>query len=133
LGLKKHKNKLSDEFGAHCIDSWVLANDYVGGNLKPDNMKIMFIIPLTLRRRQLHKACPSKGGIRKPYGGTRSLGFKKGSLIKYRNGKIYYIGGYSNNRGLSTHSIASGKRGNRDAKPEHCKFLTYLSWRWRSN
>lgn len=51
LGLKKSKNKLSNKFDAHCVDSWVLANWYVGGHLLPDNTRLIEIIPLELHRR----------------------------------------------------------------------------------
>ena len=35
LGLKKSKNKLSNNFDAHCVDSWVLANWFVSGESSP--------------------------------------------------------------------------------------------------
>lgn len=31
LGLKKTKRKLTGVFEAHCVDSWVLANGWTGG------------------------------------------------------------------------------------------------------
>ena len=37
LGLLKSKQKLSNLFEAHCVDSWVLANWYIGGHIQPDN------------------------------------------------------------------------------------------------
>lgn len=37
LGLKKSKQKLSNKFEAHCVDSWILANWHVGGHSVPDN------------------------------------------------------------------------------------------------
>jgi hypothetical protein len=67
LGLKKTKNKMAERFDAHCVDSWVLANWYVGGHVKPDNEKMLLITPLRFHRRQLHKLQPVSGGIRKPY------------------------------------------------------------------
>jgi len=129
LGLKKTKHKLSNKFEAHCIDSWVLANDYVGGHIRPDNTKMLFVVPLQFHRRKLHKLCPSKGGIRKRDGGTRSLGFKKGSLIKHPKYGLAYIGGYSNTNRITLHSLNTGERVSRDIRPEHCKFIAYLSWR----
>ena len=83
LGLKKSKQKLSNVFEAHCVDSWVLANGLVGGHAEPDNKDILFMVPLQFHRRQLHKLQPSKGGMRKREGGTISLGFKRGSLIRH--------------------------------------------------
>jgi RRXRR protein len=37
LKLKKTKQKLSNKFEAHCVDSWVLANWCIGGHIQPDN------------------------------------------------------------------------------------------------
>ena len=83
LGLKKSRQKLSDDFAAHCVDSWTLANFWVGGHVKPDNKAVLHIVPLRFHRRQLHRLQPEKGGIRKPYGGTLSMGFKRGAWVKH--------------------------------------------------
>jgi len=40
FGLKKTQSKLSDTFDAHCVDSWTLANAWIGGHAKPDNTDI---------------------------------------------------------------------------------------------
>lgn len=86
LGLKKTHSKIAETFSAHNVDSWVLARSMVGGQKKPDNEKLLVIVPLRFHRRQLHTLQPSKGAIRRPYGGTRSLGFKRGSLVKHPKG-----------------------------------------------
>ncbi len=127
LGLTKNKNKLSNYFDAHCVDSWVLANSVVGGHKKPDNIMVMTIKPLRFYRRQLHVMVPAKGGIRKKYGGTMSLGFKRGGLVKHKKYGLTYVGGTSNNR-ITLHCIETGERLNRNIKPEDCKFITYLKW-----
>ena len=44
--LLKSKQKLSNKFEAHCVDSWVLANWCVGGHFKPDNTALIEVIPL---------------------------------------------------------------------------------------
>lgn len=72
LGLKKSKNKLSNKFEAHCIDSWVLANWYVGGHTTPENTSLIEVIPLEFHRRQLHRLQHQTGHIRPRYGGTIS-------------------------------------------------------------
>ena len=130
LGLKKLKNKLSTNFYAHCVDSWVLASIGLREEKgKPENEKVLRIIPLKFHRRQLHKMNHEKGGIRKPYGGTRSLGFKRGSLVRHFKWGLSYVGGHSRGR-LSLCSIETGKILNTWIKPEDCRFLTYLSWRF---
>ncbi|MBC7810051.1 MAG: RRXRR domain-containing protein, partial [Burkholderiales bacterium] len=65
LGLKKSKQKMSDKFEAHCVDSWVLANWQVGGHTAVDNPSMLYIVPLRFHRRQLHMLQPAQGGIRK--------------------------------------------------------------------
>lgn len=126
LSLNKSKNKLSKSFDAHCVDSWVLANFIVGGHIKPDNKNVIYLRPLRFHRRQLHMFCPSKRGIRKVYGGTMSMGLKRGSLIKHKKKGLCYVGGTSNNK-ISLHNM-EGKRLGQKFKINDCKFLTYSSW-----
>lgn len=129
LGLKKSRRKLLDSFAAHCVDSWILANSAVGGHTTPDNTTILVLVPIRLHRRQLHVTNPTKGGIRKRYGGTRSLGFKKGSLIKHPKYGLAYVGGHKNGR-ITLQSLTTGQRLCRNAKPCECRFLAYNSWRF---
>jgi hypothetical protein len=128
LSLKKSKSKLDDKFECHNVDSWVLANWYVGGHTTPDNKRILRIYPIRLHRRQLHALQPDKAGQRKNYGGTRSLGFKRGSLIKNKKFGVVYVGGTSKDR-ISIRSVESGKRLSQNIKVRDCKFLGYSSWR----
>lgn len=130
LGLKKSKAKLSEVFEAHCVDSWVLANWWVGGHTEPDNRRLLCVTPLRFHRRQLHRLQPGKGGVRKPYGGTRSNGFKRGSLVKHTKLGLTYVGGYWKDR-ISLHSVAIGKRLTQKAKIQDCQFLTFNTWRTR--
>jgi hypothetical protein len=129
LGLKKSSSKMSKKFNAHCVDSWVLANWWTGGHIQPDNTRMLLISPLRFHRRQLHRLQPEHGGVRKPYGGTHSLGFKRGSLVKHSKYGLAYIGGYSKDR-ISLHSLVDGKRLCQNAKPQDCKFLAYNERRW---
>jgi len=129
LWLKKTGKKTAEVFEAHCVDSWVLASSWVGGKV-PDNKELLLITPLRFHRRQLHKLQPEKGGIRKRYGSTRSLGFKRGSIVRHPKYGITYIGGNSKNR-ISLHSLETGIRLCRTAKIEDCKFLTYNTERMR--
>jgi hypothetical protein len=108
----------------------VLANLEVGGHTAPDNTALLYIVPLRFHRRQLHRLQPDKGGIRKPYGGTLSLGFKRGSWVRHAQHGVCYIGGTSNER-ISLHDLQTGKRLTQHAKPADLKFLTTASWRLR--
>ncbi len=130
LGLKKNKAKMSETWEAHCVDSWVLANSRVGGHIIPDNKQMLFVTPLRFHRRQLNALQPSRGEIRRLYGGTRSLGFKRGSLVKHPTWGISYVGGTSKNR-ISLHSLTDGQRLCQNADPLDCKFLAFNSWRTR--
>jgi hypothetical protein len=130
LGLKKGANKLSERFEAHCVDSWVLANSWVGGHQAPENRRIFFVTPLRFHRRQLHRLEPAKGGSRRPYGGTRSLGFKRGSLVKHPQHGLAYVGGTLGGR-ISLHSVETGRRRCQNAKPADCRFLCFNAVRFR--
>lgn len=130
LGLKKIKNKLAEKFEAHNVDSFVLANWYFEGEEKPDNTQLLVVIPLRFHRRQLHRLEYAPGKIRSPYGGTMSLGFKRGSLALHPKYNLGFVGGSSKGR-ISLHSIETGKRLCQNAKPQDIKFLTYNTWRTR--
>jgi hypothetical protein len=129
FGLKKTANKLANNFNAHCVDSWVLANSETGGHSVPDNVELLLISPLRFHRRQLHLINPLKGGIRRLFGGTRSLGLKRGSLIKHAKYGLTYIGGVTRNR-VALHDIITGQRLSQHIQPKDCKFLTYNCWRF---
>jgi len=130
VGLKKSKSKLSEVFEAHCVDSWALANSIVGGHAVPENRRMVCITPIRLHRRQLHMLQPAKGGVRKSYGGTRSCGLKRGSLVTHPKWGLAYVGGTMAGK-ISLHSPASGKRLTQGAKLTDCRFLTYNTWRTR--
>ena len=130
LGLKKSKQKMSDTFDAHCVDSWCLANFYTGGHQKPDNMSMLYLVPLRFHRRQLHRLEPALGGTRAPYGGTRSLGFKRGSWVKHPKYGLCYLGGSSAGT-ISLHAMQTGTRLTQTAQPADLSFLCTASWRLR--
>ncbi|MEH2380369.1 MAG: RRXRR domain-containing protein [Nostoc sp.] len=137
LGLKKSKNKLSNNFSAHCVDSWVLANWFVGGHTKPENIQLIEVIPLEFHRRQLHRLQHSAGHIRSRYGGTISAGFKRGSIIKHPKFGFCYVGGWQESptkkdpsrKTISLHSLDTGKRLTQNALSNDCLFKAYSSWR----
>jgi hypothetical protein len=130
MGLQKSKNKMSDSFEAHCVDSWVLSNIAVRGHSEPDNTAILYVIPLRFHRRQLHRLQPEKGDNRKAYGGTMSIGLKRGSWIQHPKWGLCYVGGTLRGR-ISLHSLQDGKRLTQKAKVEDCILLTTASWRVR--
>jgi hypothetical protein len=130
LRLKKSSSKLSDQFEAHCVDRWVLANRWVGGHTAPDNEATLYGVPLRFHRRQLHRLQPEKGGVRRPYGGTLSMGLKRGSWVKHPKYGVCSVGGTLNRR-ISLHSLQDGKRLCQHAKVEDLILFCTASWRIR--
>ncbi|MCF6094320.1 RRXRR domain-containing protein [Microaerobacter geothermalis] len=80
-----------------------------------------------MARRQLHVFQPAKSGVRKPYGGSFALGFKKNTVVWYK-GKLYRTGGTTKER-LSLHSFDfENKRVMQNAKPEECQKVFQQTW-----
>jgi len=129
LELKKTKEKLAEIFDAHNVDSWVLAS-FVTGKSIVDNRGLFRVVPLQLHRRQLHRFEPEKGGVRKFYGGTQSMGFKRGSVVKHVELGMVYIGGASKGK-VSLHDIESGRRLTQGGLCKDVKVLYISSWRTR--
>jgi hypothetical protein len=130
LGLKKNHNKMALAWDAHCVDAWCLAYDIIGGDGAPDDKQMVHLTAIPFRRRQLHMLQPAKGGKRREHGGTRSHGFKRGSLMRHPTYEVTYIGGAKDDF-VSLHTIDTGKRLTQKAKPKDLKFLTYNDWRVR--
>ncbi len=125
--LKKNSKKDKQDFYTHCVDSWCLANEVIGGHTEVDNTKTIFLRPIKKYRRQLHIQKPSKGGLRKSYGGTRSAGIEKGTLVKHKKRGISLVGGSSNNK-VSIHKLKDSKRITQSAKVCDLKILTNFKW-----
>ena len=130
LGLKKSSDKLSDTFDAHCVDSWCLAYHTLGGTPIVDNTSIFCISPIPIRRRELHRQNPQKGGKRPRYGGTTWNGLVKNTLVKHVKHGLARISGFSK-RGISLYSL-EGKRLCQNAKIQDFKVLTRLNFNYRS-
>ena len=94
----------------------------------PENKRFIRLVPLRFYRRQLHALQPAAGGIRRNYGGTRSLGFKRGSFVKYLKHGVCFVGGSSKGK-ISLHRIGTGRRFSQNVKITNIKFLTYSTWR----
>ncbi len=128
LGLKKTGKKLAEVWEAHCVDAWCLAYSAVGGKTIPDMRRLLCITPLQWHRRHLHRLEPEKGGKRKPYGGTLSLGIKRGTLVKHPRYGWVYVGGTMGGN-LSLHAPNTGKRITQKAKLIDCTRIKLLRWR----
>ncbi len=132
LGLKKSSKKLSETFDAHCVDSWCLAYHTVGGNSTPDNTDIFCISPIPIRRRELHRQNPQKGGKRPRYGGTvLGDGLIKNTLIKHVTYGLTRLAGI-NAKGLFSIYGLDGQRLTTGAKRSDFRVLTRLNFYYRS-
>ena len=126
LGLKKSSKKLAATFDAHCVDSWCLAYQTVGGQSGVDNTDIFCISPLPIQRRTLHREQPKKGGIRSRYGGTvLANGLIKHTLVKHVKHGFARLAGV-NAKGLFAIYNLDGKRLTTSAKRNSFKVLTRL-------
>ena len=132
LGLKKSSKKLSETFDAHCVDSWCLAYQTVGGEGVVDNTDIFCISPIPIRRRVLHREQPKKSGMRSRYGGTvLAPGLVKNTLIKHTKYGLTRLVGI-NAKGLFAIYNLDGKRLTTGAKRNSFTVLTRLNFNYRS-
>ena len=132
LGLKKSSKKLAETFDAHCVDSWCLAYHSVGGNSRPDNTDIFCISPIPIRRRELHRQNPQKGGKRPRYGGTvLADGLIKNTLVKHAKHGLTRLAGI-NAKGLFSIYSLDGKRLTTCAKRTDFQVLTRLNFNYKS-
>lgn len=112
------------------MDAWILAYLLVGGEPQPEYTRVIECVPIRLHRRQLHVFNPGKNGYRRPYGGSMSQGFKRGSIVKHVKRGFCYVGGENvEKKQVSLHSIQTGKRLTQSAKPKDLTFKAYSSWR----
>lgn len=128
-GLKKTKSKSKQAFESHAVDSWVLAAS-VSGAEKPTCTRLWYVVPSVLHRRQLHRFQASKGGERKPYGSTRSLGLKRGTVVKHQKYGLCTVGGFDRKKQtISLHVYRTNKRLTQGARVKDCRILTWVAWR----
>lgn len=129
LALKKTKSKSKQSFESHAVDAWVMAAS-VSGAEKPTCTRLWYVIPTHLHRRQLHRLQAAKGGMRKSYGGTRSLGLKRGTLVRHTKYGRCTVGGVDRKRNtISLHDYQTNKRLTQGAKVEACRILTWVAFR----
>jgi RRXRR protein len=128
-GLAKTSQKEAPTFSSHAVDAWVLAAATSGAHA-PTCTRIWYGVPHHLHRRQLHRLEATTGGVRKPYGGTRSLGFKRGTLVQHPQYGRCIVGGYDREKQrLSLHAYQTNKRVTQSAKPGDCRRLTTIAFR----
>jgi RRXRR protein len=126
LGLKKLTDKMSTNFHAHCVDSWVLASMAVGGT-EVENKRMHIVKPMQKNYRNLHVQNFARGGVRRNQGSTRSMGFERGSIVRHPKYGVCTIGGTRKER-VSLHSLSDGRRMCQNAKPEDIVFKTFNSF-----
>ena len=122
--------KLAETFEAHCVDAWCLAYHVVGGEGVVTNTDIFCISPIPIRRRELHRQNPQKGGKRPCYGGTTWHGLVKNTLVRHSKYGLTRISGFSK-RGIALYAL-EGKRLYQNAKIQDFKVLTRLNFNYRS-
>ena len=127
FGLKKTQQKSKPVFAAHAVDAWVIADDVPGAE-RPAKQGLYYWTPIRFFRRQLHRLQPAKGGIRKPYGGTRSPGFTRGTLVRHVKHELTYIGGTLKGK-MSLPNAVTGGWVTQTAKVEDCMILTRIARR----
>jgi RRXRR protein len=128
-GLKKTKSKSQQSFESHAVDAWALAAS-VSGACQPTCRRLWYVVPAILHRRQLHRLEAEKGGKRKPYGGTRSLSLKRGTLVRHQKYGLCTVGGFDRQKQtISLHEYQTNKRLTQGAKVENCRVLTWVTFR----
>lgn len=127
--LTKTRSKAQAVFASHAVDAWVVAAS-VSRAAQPTCQRLWYVVPARLHRRQLHRLEPGKGGIRSPYGGTRSFGLKRGTLVRHPRYGLCTIGGYDRARGtVSLHAYRTNQRLTQGGRLVQCQRLTWLAWR----
>jgi hypothetical protein len=95
----------------------------ISGASRPTEKRLWYVTEVRLHRRQLHRLQPETGGVRKPYGGTRSLGLRRGTLVNHPKYGLCSVGGNLKGK-ISLHAHANNKRLTQGAKAQDCKLLT---------
>ena len=128
-GLVKTKSKSRQSFESHAVDAWVLAAALSGAE-KPTCTRLWYLVPTRLHRRQLHRLQASKGGVRQPYGGTRTLGLKRGTLVRHPKYGLCTISGFDRKKQtISLHAYRTNTRLTQGAQVKECQTLTWVAWR----
>ena len=133
LGLKKSSEKMSETFEAHCVDSWCLAYQSIGGNPMPDNMDIFCIASISIKRRSLHREQESRGRKRNRYGGTiLREGLIKNTLIKHIKYGLTRLAGVNAKGLFSIYNLEGNQRLTTSAKRSDFRVLKRLNFNYKS-
>jgi hypothetical protein len=102
----------------------------ISGAEQPTCTRLWYLVPAVLHRRQLHRLQASVGGVRKPYGGTRSLGLKRGTVVTHKHYGLCTVGGFDRKKQtISLHDYRTNKRLTQGARVEACRALTWVAFR----
>ena len=128
-GLKKTQSKSRQSFESHAVDAFVLAASFSGAQ-RPTCTRLWYLVSSRLHRRQLHRLQASTGGGRQPYGGTRSCGLKRGTIVLHPRYGRCTVGGFDRKKQtISLHEYRTNKRLTQAARVIDCRVLTWVSWR----
>ncbi len=128
-GQTKTRQKDKQDFSSHAVDAWVLAAS-ASGATAPTCTRLWYVVPTQLHRRQLTRLQASKGGIVKPYGGTMSLGLKRGTVVRHPRYGLCTVGGFDREKQrISLHAYRTNARLTQGAKVADCQRLTVVAFR----
>ncbi len=129
--LGKTKSKSKQSFDSHAVDVW---RQSCPGRVLPGSRGpcLYAVLPVHLSGcfRQVHRLQASKGGERKPYGGTRSLGLKRGTLVSHPKYGRCTVGGFDRKKEtISLHDYRTNRRLTQGARVKDCRTLTWVAFR----
>src|SRR6266576_942956 len=102
----------------------------ISGAEKPTCTRLWYIVGAQLHRRQIHRLQAPKGGERKPYGTTRSLGLKRGTIVKHPRYGLCTVGGFDRKKHtISLHAYRTNKRLTQGGRVKDCRVLTWVAFR----
>ena len=94
----------------------------------PSTFDLYDLVPLQSHKRQLHRLKVRKEGSYPRYGGSLSLGLKRGTVVNHETLGISCIGGCTK-KTSSLHSIIDGKRLMKLAYQKEFRMLAYSCFR----
>jgi len=122
LGLPKNLCKSALKWDAHVSDAVAIGCAEMGCT-NPASPEFWVWKRFQTARRQLHRFKPSRGGVRRRYGGSLSIQpFKKADVVVW-HGRLVRVGGFIG-RHLSLHAFTlKNERVTQNARPKDCTHL----------